>query len=128
MREQQRELSRRQRASARVLGSAFPQVENVRIELTFTAPTGRDPARQSHVLYPAAPAYFRFDCPLGDCDGGFDLNAAALLLLEQASGQGDGTLQCQGSRPGAAMSRQPCGLHAHYRIVVRYADDGGPRT
>ena len=102
MREQQRELSRRQRASARSLGSAFPQVENVRIELTFEAPAGRDPARQSHMLYPAAPAYFRFDCPLGDCDGGFDLNAAALSLLEHASELGDGTLQCRGSRPGAA--------------------------
>ncbi|MFO1375467.1 MAG: hypothetical protein U1F14_00490 [Steroidobacteraceae bacterium] len=128
MREQQRELSRRQRASARSLGSAFPQVENVRIELTFEAPAGRDPARQSHMLYPAAPAYFRFDCPLGDCDGGFDLNAAALSLLEHASELGDGTLQCRGSRPGAAMSRQPCGLYAHYRIAVRYADTGSSRT
>ena len=128
MREQQRELSRRERASARSLGSTHPHVESIRIDLTFEAPAGRDPARQSHVLYPAAPAYFRFDCPHGDCDGGFDLNDVALSLMENSSDHSEGTLQCPGSRPGAAMSRQACGLHAHYRIAVHYVPKAGSKA
>lgn len=128
MREQQREQSRRKRASARSLASAFPRVENIRIELIFEALAGRDPARQSHLMYPAAPAYFRFDCPHGDCDGGFDLNAVALSLMASASERSEGTLQCPGSRPGAAMSRQACGLRTHYRIAVHYAPQAGPRA
>lgn len=128
VREQQREQSRRKRASARTLASAFPAVECVRIELTFEVPEGRCPTPQSHLMYPPAPTYFQFDCPYGDCDGGFDLNDVAVSLMMQVAPRTEGTLVCPGSRPGPRVSRQPCALLAHYRIVVNYVSGSGSPT
>jgi hypothetical protein len=125
VREQQRELSRRKRASARTLATAFPAVEGIRVELTFEVLAGRAPTRQSHLMYPPAPAYFQFDCPYGDCDGGFDLNDAAVSMMTHSTPWAEGTLVCPGTRAGAGMSRQPCCLRTHYRIAVQYVINAG---
>lgn len=121
--EQRREQSRRKRAAAETLGSTFPAVEKLRIGLSFLVATGQAPAVQSHSLYPPAPAYFEFACPYGNCDGGFDLNDAALQLVTHSTPRAEGTLQCSGSRTGT--SRQPCGLFVHYRITAQYETKAG---
>lgn len=123
--EQRREQSRRNRAAAGTLGEQFPDVERVRIELSFPVESGPAPVRQLHVIYPPAPAYFDFACPYGDCDGGFDLTRIAASLMKQSSAFGEGTLQCSGSRIG--MTRAPCTLHAHYRIATEFGAKAGSR-
>ena len=118
--EQSREQLLRRRAAAATLGKQFPEVEEIRVELCFTATTNSAPAAQRHALYPPAPAYFEFACPFGDCDGSFDLNGVASPLLKKADPEADGTVQCSGSRTRSGMPRQPCSLRADYRITAQY--------
>ena len=96
--EQKREKSLRKRAAAGTLASAFPKVEQIRLQLRFFPAKGTPPAAQTHALYPSAQAYFEFACPHGDCDGSVDLNEVALPLLKRSGQQADGTLRCPGSR------------------------------
>ena len=72
---------RRDRAIAPMLRVAFPRVQQLRIELTFTAPSSSVPAPQSHVLYPPAAAFFEYPCPWSDCDGQFNLGGAVHTVL-----------------------------------------------
>src|SRR3989304_9604975 len=118
--EQSREQSLRRRGAAGSIGKAFPGVEQIRVELRFGAPAGSAPAAQRHALYPSAPAYFEFACPLGDCDGSFDLNGVASPLLKNSNPQAHGTIQCSGSRASGGITRQPCSLRADYWINVQY--------
>jgi hypothetical protein len=118
--EQSREQLLRRRAAAGTLGKTFPDVEEIRVELRFTASASSVPAAQRHALYPPAPAYFEFACPFGDCDGSFDLNGVASPLLKKADPEADGTIQCSGSRTRSGMPRQPCSLRADYRIYAQY--------
>jgi len=48
--EQKREVSMRKRQAAGTLESAFPRVEQVRIQLRFLNTNGYAPAAQSHAL------------------------------------------------------------------------------
>ena len=125
--EQSREQSLRKRAAAGTLGKAFPDVAQIRVQLRFGASASSVPAAQLHALYPPAPAYFEFACPLGDCDGGFDLNGIASPLLKNSDSQADGTIQCSGTRTGSGAARQPCGLKADYVIVAQYQASLRPR-
>ena len=118
--EQSREQMLRRRAAAGTLGKAFPEVEEIRVELNFTASASSVPAAQRHALYPPAPAYFEFACPFGDCDGSFDLNGIASPLLKKAVPAAVGIVQCSGSRTRSGMPRQPCSLRANYRITAQY--------
>ena len=118
--EQKRERSLRNRLAAGTLAKAYPDAEQVRIQLRFLPTTGSVPAAQTHALYPSAPAYFEFACPFGDCDGSFDLNAIALPLLAKSGAQVSGSLHCPGTRTGSAMTRQPCKLRADYWIAAQY--------
>src|SRR5579862_8007944 len=67
---------RRARAAARVMRTAFPEVEQLRIELSFEDQSSVSPTAQAHVLYPPAPAFFTYLCPYSDCDGQFELEDA----------------------------------------------------
>ncbi|MGH8131369.1 MAG: hypothetical protein ACRES3_11000 [Steroidobacteraceae bacterium] len=118
--EQKREKSLQKRAKAGALSKAFPNVEQVHVQLRFIATANPMPAAQVHALYPSAHAYFEFPCPYGDCDGSFDLNGVALPLLGNSAPQAEGTLQCSGSRTAGGMTRQPCKLRADYWISAKY--------
>jgi hypothetical protein len=119
--DQRRELSRRKRMAAGSLTSAFPAVESVRIELNFQDESSQQPVRQLHGLYPAAPAFFEFPCPHGDCDGSLDMNEIVPALLKSAASGAEGTLRCPGFRAGPGMTKRPCSLDAYYRIAAQYA-------
>ena len=67
---------RRDRATAQVLRTAFPTLQQLRIELRFRGPLASVPTPQLHVLYPPARAFFEYRCPYSDCDGQFDLGGA----------------------------------------------------
>jgi len=119
-RQERADRLRRERAGSQALRVAFPALQELRLELTFESPSPNTPAAQSHVLHPAARAFFEFSCPYADCDGGFDLTAAVNSALTAKGGKACGVLECPGHRPERHSSRRPCKLHLTYAIAATY--------
>jgi hypothetical protein len=119
-RQERADRLRRERAAARALRVAFPAIQQLRLELTFESSTSNTPVPQSHVLHPAARAFFEFPCPYADCDGGFDLTTAVDTALANKTGKTRGMLECSGQRPEQHGSRRPCKLHLSYAIAATY--------
>jgi hypothetical protein len=119
-RQQRREQSRRDRAAAQTLRSAFPAVERIRVELKFRDAATASPAGQSHVMHPPARAFFEFPCPYADCDGKFDLSSIATLVMAHSSLHAEGTLECDGVRSRDGLTKQPCGLRVDYTVAAQY--------
>ena len=69
-RQERADRLRRERAAARALRVAYPALQQLRLELTFESTSANTPVPQSHILHPAARAFFEFPCPYADCDGG----------------------------------------------------------
>lgn len=110
---------RRDRAAAPALRTAYPDVEQLRLELYFRG-AEYVPAPQSHELHPAAQAFFEFPCPYADCDGSFDLNPAVRAVLGAAKLKAEGELECGGMRVRDQASQHPCGLQLIYHISALY--------
>lgn len=123
VRQERTEQLRRDRAAAQALRSAFPAVQQLRLDMQFEGSTANIPTAQSHVLYPPAPAFFTFPCPYADCDGQFDLTAAVNAALAEPSHEAQGALECSGTRVGERASRQPCRLRLVHRIAAVYHPD-----
>jgi len=90
---------------AEPLRKLFPEIQQLRIELSFTDPKTDfpQPSSQRHTLFAAAPAFFRFSCPCADCDGDFDLTDAVTAMITGPTGRKRATsitghLSCQGVR------------------------------
>ena len=111
---------RRDRAAAQALRSAYPTVQQLRLDMQFEGTAANTPTSQSHVLYPPARAFFAFPCPYADCDGQFDLTAAVNTALADGSHRAEGVMQCSGERIGDRASRQPCQLRLLHRITATY--------
>jgi hypothetical protein len=114
------ERLRRDRAAALALRVAFPDVQQLRLELQFGGSGNNQPAAQSHVMHPPARAFFAFPCPYADCDGQFDLTGAVNAALADASHRAEGVLECSGARPRDHLSKQPCQLNLVYKIDALY--------
>lgn len=114
------ERMRSSRASALALRAAYPGVQQLRLELSFCGASTHEPAAQSHLLYPAARAFFEFPCPHSGCDGQFDLSAVVARAVADEGDGAAGTMTCTGSRPHPHNSRQPCGLRMSYSVVALY--------
>jgi hypothetical protein len=112
--------ARRSRATAPVLRTTCPTVEQLRIELKFEAPSSSTPTEQSHVLYPSARAFFEYPCPYWDCDGQFDLGDAVRAALADATHRAEGARECRGSRIGDRGSRRPCRLQLFYAVTATF--------
>jgi hypothetical protein len=119
-RQQRTDRLRRERAAAHALRVEFPAVQQLRLELTFESAATNTPVPQSHVLHPAARAFFEFPCPYADCDGGFDLTHAVNTALANKTGKARGALECCGHRPEQHGSRKPCKLRLSYAIAATY--------
>ena len=120
-------LRREQMLSARTRSAAlrrvYPDVGQLRIELTFKDLSDHTPSPQLHTLYPAAPAFFRFVCPCADCDADFDLTAAVTNLLEVVPGRKrtgssvSGQLSCQGVRLRDRVGSKPCSMELKFKLI-----------
>jgi hypothetical protein len=108
---------RRDRAKAPALRTAFPTLQQLRIELKFDGPSPSAPTPQSHALYPPAAAFFEYPCPYWDCDGQFDLGSAVKAALAAATHRAEGVLECRGSRGGERTTRRPCQLRLVYEVT-----------
>ncbi len=115
-----REQLVKERARAVPLRQAFPQIEQLRIELSFSDARGRAHSPQVHTLYPAARAFFRFACTCNDCDGDYDLaNAVAALLKSTTRGTrvALGTLVCDGVRRDLPRDGSTCSIRIDYQLT-----------
>jgi hypothetical protein len=116
-------MSERMRAAP--VHKLFPRVEQLRIELVFHDPMNRlpSPSPQSHTLYSAASAFFRFACPCADCDGDFDLTDAVTALVStgvprEGSAHSSGCLGCQGTRFRHHNKLETgCGMQLRFQLV-----------
>ncbi|HVW68308.1 MAG TPA: hypothetical protein VHB68_05000 [Steroidobacteraceae bacterium] len=124
LRQERMERLRRDRAAALPLRTAFPAVQQLRLELKFEGTTANIPAAQSHVLHPPARAFFGFPCPYADCDGQFDLTDAVSAVLANRATEAEGVLKCSGQRLDRHASRIPCELQLHYAFTVTYQHGG----
>ena len=111
---------RRDRATAPVLRTAFPELQHLRIELRFQGSGSSVPTPQTHRLYPPARAFFEYRCPYSDCDGQFDLDGAVKAALSDATHRAQGRLECHGSRGQDHASRRPCLLQLVYEVTATY--------
>ena len=122
-REERRDRLRRDRAAALALRAAFPDVQQLRLDLKFESTASSTPAVQSLILHPPAQAFFEFACPYADCDGRFDLTPGVNAALTDPAHQAEGTLECSGVRPGERGLRQPCRLRLAYTVTATYQRD-----
>jgi len=112
------QLHRDQQAAPK-LRVMFPAVEQLRFELSFESNgTSTPPVPQSRVFHPPARAYFSFPCPYADCDGRFELAAAAHAAVEDPSHSIEGVLECAGVRASDLASKPPCPLRLHYKLTA----------
>ncbi len=121
-RQERAERLRRDRAAAPSLASAFPSVQQLRLEMRFEGTAINTPTSQAHVFYPPARAFFAFPCPYADCDGQFDLAAAVNAALADRSHRAENVLECPGTRVGVGASRQPCQLRLLHSITATYTE------
>ncbi len=119
-RQQRLDRLRRDRTAAQVLRSAFPDVEHLRLDLSFDGAARGTPAAQSHVLHPPARAFFEFPCPYADCDGQFNLTAEVTAAVASTTHQSAGTVECSGLRAHDHATKQPCKLRLKYTITAAY--------
>jgi hypothetical protein len=117
---ERKERLRRARDAAQTLRSAFPTAMLVNVRLQFLPASAPPHAAQSFVMYPAARAFFEYPCPYGDCDGVYELHAAAIQVLGRESAEVSGTLECTGVRSRDGLQRQPCGLAMSYTITAQH--------
>ena len=110
----------KERARAASLRQAFPRIEQLRIELSFSDGRGRSHSPQVHTLYPAARAFFRFACTCTDCDGDYDLEGAVTALLKSApkgTRTASGTLICDGARRDLPRDGTTCSIRLDYQLT-----------
>jgi hypothetical protein len=114
----------KERTRAASLRQIFPQIEQLRIELSFSDARGRAHSSQVHTLYPAARAFFRFACTCTDCDGDYDLDSAVTALLRNTSKgtrSARGTLICDGTRRDLPRDGATCSIRIDYQLTSRSA-------
>jgi hypothetical protein len=111
-----------------VLRSAFPEVERLRIELSFVDASSISPASQVHTLYPAARAFFTYRCPHSDCNGEFELADIIRTAVSDGMHEAHGALLCTGVRPGERGSKRACQLRLVYAISADLAADRRARA
>ncbi len=117
-RQERRDRLRRDRAMALSLRDAYPAVLQLRLELLFRGSALNNPVPQSHTLHAPARAFFAFPCPYADCDGHFDLGAAAKAAVYDSTHRATGELQCSGRRAVRLGDKEPCQLQLSYTITA----------
>jgi hypothetical protein len=101
--------------------SAFPAVDQLRVELEFDSGDKWSPASQVHILHPAATASFRYPCPMSGCSGHFELDNPVSGLLKKSAGVLADNVTCCGVRPEDRFTGKACALHLKYRVEATYS-------
>jgi hypothetical protein len=104
------------------LRTAFPGVEELRVELEFIGESGWMPSNQVRILRPAARASFRYPCPFAGCSGWFDLDEPVRRLVERRGSSVASELGCAGVRPRDRATGNACQVQVRYVVKASYAD------
>ena len=118
--ERRRAQLQQARINAPKLGEFMPGVREVSDDLAFDGHSRLSQTHSRFTTYPPAQAHFVYACPLGDCDGVYDLNSIVFSMLAARSEHRTGVLQCAGHRVGQQPTGSPCGLAATYAVVIGY--------
>jgi hypothetical protein len=110
------------RASPSALRAAFPDVEELTIELEFAHESGWWPSSQLRILRPGALASFRYPCPFPGCSGWVDLDEPTQALLRGRGESHVSELHCTGVRPRDRIVGTTCNAHVKYRIAAAYGN------
>lgn len=119
---------RSDRTAAAPLRVAFPEIQQLRIELKFVGRNANPPGSQSYVLHPPARAFFTYPCPYANCDGQFDLSHIVNVALDDPSLRTEGILECAGRRAQKHDSRHLCQLGLLYTIIATRFERPTPPT
>jgi hypothetical protein len=119
--EERRNTRLRDRDRSQPLRTAFPKVEQIKIELTFSDPQHAAPSPQSFSFYPSARAFFRFACPCLDCDGEFDVGERVAKLAAgpgRASRSANAQQSCLGARARDRINGNRCPITIDCKISL----------
>jgi len=107
----------RGRFVAPTMRTRYPSLNALRFDFIFSDRTGSLPSPQVTVFHPPAPAYFRFACTYGDCDGEFDLVKSVDVAVSSRDAQIRGQLRCAGTRQRGVA----CTLCLEFSILPQWA-------
>jgi hypothetical protein len=118
---------RRAYADAHSLRERFPAVEQLVAEMTFAdAKALGIYSAQMRSFCPSAKAFFAIACPRTLClEGGFDLDALIVKLIDARKTSASGTLQCAGWIEPSRSQHARCLLRLSYQIRVEYLEPAG---
>jgi len=108
------------RDKAPTLKASFPQVKQLRVELSFERGGKWHPSNQVHILHPPSAATFRYRCPVAGCTGHFELDLIVEQLLKRAAPTLADDVSCHGVRSEDRATGKPCALHLNYRVEATY--------
>lgn len=108
------------RAAAQIVGTVFPLVRQLRLDLNFEAAERTTIASQAHVMHPPSQAFFEFPCPFSACDGRFDLADPVAAAIAGNASAAEGVLECSGLRARDHEGKQPCRARLTYTITATY--------
>jgi hypothetical protein len=119
--EERRNSRLRDRDRSQTLRAAFPKVDQIRVELTFSDPLHAAPSPQSFSFFPSARAFFRFACPCLDCDGEFDVGERVAKLATgpgRASRTTTAQQTCPGVRARDRINGNRCPITLDCKIIL----------
>jgi hypothetical protein len=121
--ERQRELRDRHHRNAQLLEAEHPAVEEIRVDLEFTDPSGfRQPLRQPTRLFTSRErAFFEFECPDRECiSGGFNLSSTVRDAVNSRLPDATGQVDCQGWLDRERIRKHRCFLRCKFQINITY--------
>ena len=116
-------LRQRQRVGDAVgLAEKFSSIRSLTLRLEYFEPNG---SRISMLTYSMniqhAKSIISFPCPSGTCfNGDFDLSDAVSQAVGRHRKTAEGELRCEGVKPLAKDTLQPCHNLLRYKITLRY--------
>jgi hypothetical protein len=116
---------RRAYANALTVRERFPQVEALVLNIAFSDMKGNITyASQMHTFSASAKGFFAIACPATLClDGGFDLDAIVISMLNAERAGTTGNLKCHGWVSPTHTASARCQVHMHYELQARYEEN-----
>lgn len=112
------------------LRELYPQLAQVRVEMSFRDSASPAPSSQTYSYFPAARGFFRYSCPCHSCTGEFDLSACVEELVGRSGGLQRSRrmdIDCKGMRTVDSAVREGCGISADIRLsAVMHGKDRSP--
>jgi hypothetical protein len=104
-----------QRLDAGFIGTQFPEVASIVMNMTYTQ-SGAKSIHRTFNFTPDSYAFFGVNCLKQDCvDGGFDLDQVITAMIRSRRVTGKGELNCKGTDSASSHS------DIVYEVAIQYA-------